>query len=88
MVVTATNQEEEEGFIKVVLETPGNEDLGEKLLANLHDHPDLRVRSLVRVEPSLEDIFLAATRKSWETIHSPRPGEDEGEPCANSSKSE
>lgn len=88
MVVTATNHEEEEGFIKVVLETPRNEDLGEKLLANLHGHPDLRVRSLVRVEPSLEDIFLAATRKSWETIHSPGPGEDEGEPSANSSKSE
>ena len=43
----------------------GITELGEQLLAAL---PALgyRVRSLGRTQPSLEDVFLAATRRSWD----------------------
>lgn len=54
-----------DGFCVATLTTESSEDLGEKLLTTL---PSLgyRVRSLGRTQPSLEDVFLAATRRSWD----------------------
>ncbi len=54
-----------DGFCAATLTTESPEDLGERLLAAL---PGLgyRVRSLGRTQPSLEDVFLAATRRSWD----------------------
>lgn len=54
-----------DGFCAATLTTEAPEDLGEKLLAAL---PALgyRVRALGRTQPSLEDVFLAATRRSWD----------------------
>ena len=40
-------------------------DLGEKLLQAL-PAAGYRVRSLSRTQPTLEDVFLAATRRSWD----------------------
>ena len=54
-----------EGFCTATLVTESATDLGEKLLTAL---PALgyRIRSLGRTQPSLEDVFLAATRRSWD----------------------
>jgi len=54
-----------DGFCTATLVTGSTADLGEQLLAAL---PALgyRVRSLGRTQPSLEDVFLAATRRSWD----------------------
>ena len=54
-----------DGFCTATLVTESAADLGEKLLTAL---PALgyRVRSLGRTQPSLEDVFLAATRRSWD----------------------
>ena len=54
-----------DGFCTATLVTTDAADLGERLLAAL---PALgyRVRSLGRTQPSLEDVFLAATRRSWD----------------------
>ena len=54
-----------DGFCAATLTTESSEDLGERLLASL---PGLgyRIRSLGRTQPSLEDVFLAATRRSWD----------------------
>jgi ABC-2 type transport system ATP-binding protein len=54
-----------DGFCAATLTTESPADLGERLLAAL---PGLgyRVRSLGRTQPSLEDVFLAATRRSWD----------------------
>jgi ABC-2 type transport system ATP-binding protein len=40
-------------------------DLGEKILHTLPKH-GFRIRALARTEPNLEDVFLAATRRSWD----------------------
>jgi len=40
-----------------------------EMLAVIDDHASeksRRVRALTRVEPTLEDVFLAATRRSWD----------------------
>jgi ABC-2 type transport system ATP-binding protein len=54
-----------DGFCVATLMTEAEADLGEKLLQAL---PALgyRVRALSRTQPSLEDVFLAATRRSWD----------------------
>ena len=54
-----------DGFRTVTLMTDAQTDLGEKLLQVL-PAAGYRVRSLARTQPSLEDVFLAATRRSWD----------------------
>ena len=54
-----------DGFCTATLMTEAEADLGEKLLHTLPAH-GYRVRSLGRTQPSLEDVFLAATRRSWD----------------------
>lgn len=55
------------GFRCLSVATESDRDLGEPLLNALHGR-GLRVRALARVEPTLEDVFLAATRRSWDTV--------------------
>ncbi len=54
-----------DGFCTATLTTEFAGDLGEKILQALPTH-GYRVRSLARTQPSLEDVFLAATRRSWD----------------------
>ena len=54
-----------DGFCVATLMTATSAELGEKLLAAL-PAAGCRVRSLSRTQPSLEDVFLAATRRSWD----------------------
>ncbi|EIP99060.1 ABC-type multidrug transport system, ATPase component [Opitutaceae bacterium TAV1] len=46
--------------------TPPFPDLGERILAALVHEPALRVRLLAPGRATLEDVFLAATRRTWE----------------------
>jgi ABC-2 type transport system ATP-binding protein len=64
-----------DGFAHVTLRTGREDDLGETLLRELLGH-DFRVRSLNRVHPTLEDLFLAATRRSWDAVMSPPKAEE------------
>jgi ABC-2 type transport system ATP-binding protein len=54
-----------DGFCVVTITTESRDDLGERLLQDLPAR-GYRVRSLNRALPSLEDVFLAATRRSWD----------------------
>src|SRR5450432_355571 len=54
-----------DGFCTATLTTEFSGDLGEKILLTL-PAAGFRVRSLARTQPSLEDVFLAATRRSWD----------------------
>jgi len=57
------------GFRSVTLATESAAELGEELLGALLAD-GLRVRSLSRAHPTLEDVFLAATRRSWDAVDS------------------
>ncbi|WP_438479414.1 ATP-binding cassette domain-containing protein [Oleiharenicola lentus] len=63
--VGTTGESAPDGFCTVTLVTESTEDLGEKILHTLPAH-GYRLRSLRRTQPSLEDVFLAATRRSWD----------------------
>jgi len=54
-----------DGFRIVTLMTDAQTELGERLLTVL-PAAGYRIRSLGRTQPSLEDVFLAATRRSWD----------------------
>jgi ABC-2 type transport system ATP-binding protein len=59
------------GFRKLVLTSAREDDLGDTLLHALATDGRFRVRALNRAQPSLEDVFLAATRRGWETVDAP-----------------
>ncbi|HRJ47897.1 MAG TPA: ABC transporter ATP-binding protein [Opitutaceae bacterium] len=54
-----------DGFYPLTLTAGHDTDLGEALLRTLAG-AGLRVRALSRAHPTLEDVFLAATRRSWD----------------------
>src|SRR5450432_3184791 len=65
---------DEKGFRTIKLKTLNAEDTGEAILRACLSE-GLRVRALSRAHPTLEDVFLAATRRSWDAVASgPNPG--------------
>jgi ABC-2 type transport system ATP-binding protein len=69
--LTAETEPAADGFRRLRLATACEAELGEPLLRTLHAH-GLRVRALSRAHPTLEDVFLAATRRSWDAVTPPR----------------
>jgi ABC-2 type transport system ATP-binding protein len=56
------------GFTTYQLSTERDDPLGEELLRALTRDPAYRVRALARVHPTLEDVFLAATKRTWDLV--------------------
>ncbi len=71
MQVTATEEADPAGFQRITLSSEKQEDLGEPLLRTLGTDARFRLRSLSRDHPTLEDVFLAATRRSWDAVDKP-----------------
>jgi ABC-2 type transport system ATP-binding protein len=67
---TAESEADPDGFRRLTLITNRDDDLGESLLRSLMAH-NLRVRALSRSHPTLEDVFLAATKRSWDAVQGP-----------------
>lgn len=67
--VAACSTPDADGFVEVRLEGPANEpELGEALLTAMTRRNSWRVREIALVEPGLEQIFLAATKQSEDTL--------------------
>jgi ABC-2 type transport system ATP-binding protein len=60
-----------DGFRALTLTTESNDELGEPLLHALTTQ-NFRVRALSRAHPTLEDVFLAATKRSWDVKDAPK----------------
>jgi ABC-2 type transport system ATP-binding protein len=56
----------EADFRNILLQTKVDGDQGEKLIHWIHQKPNWVLRSLTRKQPSLEHVFMAATKRSWE----------------------
>jgi ABC-2 type transport system ATP-binding protein len=65
--ITTESEPAADGFRSLTLTTEREDELGESLLRTFSSH-DLRVRALSRAHPTLEDVFLAATRRSWDAV--------------------
>jgi ABC-2 type transport system ATP-binding protein len=70
--IAATGEPDENGFRRIKVTTSRDDELGEALLAACLAR-GLRVRALSRDNPTLEDVFLAATRRSWDVVTEPSP---------------
>ncbi|PAW64874.1 MAG: ABC transporter [Opitutia bacterium Tous-C1TDCM] len=68
--VAAAGEPDAAGFRFLTLTTERQDELGEALLRAL-PAPAFRLRALHRIQPTLEDVFLAATRRSWDTVAAP-----------------
>jgi ABC-2 type transport system ATP-binding protein len=64
----ATESGASAAFQRLRVVTDREDDLGEALLRAVVATPGLRVRGLRRAEPSLEDVFLAATQRTWDIV--------------------
>ncbi len=62
------------GFRSVRLKTRRDDDIGELLLRTFAADSRFRIRALSREHPTLEDVFLAATRRSWDVVDTPGKG--------------
>ena len=62
--VAAEGPVDEKGFRTIKLKTLNADDAGEAILRAFASE-GLRVRVLSRAHPTLEDVFLAAPRRSW-----------------------
>ncbi len=63
----ASGEPDGDGFRPVTLRSTSELELGERLLEVLLAR-SYRVRAVSRAHPSLEDVFLAATKRSWEIV--------------------
>lgn len=63
----------EEGFEKIYLHSREDRDFGEELIRALTGESSFRLRSLHRKDPSLEEVFMAATKRSWEVVMPEEP---------------
>ncbi len=70
LAVQATAGPDEAGFHAVTLTTTSDQELGERLLQALTART-YRVRAISRAHPTLEDVFLAATKRSWDIVDAP-----------------
>ena len=68
--ITETAGPGADGFQALTLATACDDELGESLLRALAAQ-NFRVRSLSRQHPTLEDVFLAATKRSWDVKDEP-----------------
>ncbi len=70
LVLESTVGPDADGFHRATLTTTLDKELGEPLLKALTAR-SFRIRSFNRTEPTLEDVFLAATKRSWDVIDTP-----------------
>ena len=66
--ITRQCESEENGFFKVDVRIHGRQDYGEALFHRLANTDCIRARSLRRKPAPLEQVFIAATRRSWEVV--------------------
>ena len=63
--ITSESAPDATGFRHLTITTERDDELGEPLLQALASQ-NVRLRSLSRTNSTLEDVFLAATRRSWD----------------------
>ena len=70
--ITAAGEPDAAGFVQLALATERDDEFGEPLLQALIAQ-NYRVRALSRAHPTLEDVFLAATRRTWDATQPTLP---------------
>ena len=69
--ITSETMPDAEGFRTIELSTDEESDFSEDLLRSFASDDRFRLRGLTRAQPTLEDVFLAATKRSWDVVDRP-----------------
>lgn len=72
LAITSETTPDPEGFRTFEFSTSEESDFSEQLLQSFTSDERFRLRALARAQPTLEDVFLAATRRSWDVVDRPR----------------
>ena len=72
LVIQSEEANDENGFRNIELTTEKEVDFSEDMLKALTSDSRVRLRGLSRAHPTLEDVFLAATKRSWDVIDKPK----------------
>ncbi|MDF9833753.1 ABC-2 type transport system ATP-binding protein [Ereboglobus sp. PH5-5] len=70
--ISETSAPDADGFRIIYITTDRDEPIGESLLQLLRADDRFRLRGLSRENPTLEDVFLVATRRSRDIIDAPK----------------
>ena len=70
--ITEQSQPDPVGFHTLRLVTDRDDSIGEPLMRAIVADPRFRLRGLTREHPTLEDVFLAATRRTWDVVDTPK----------------
>ena len=68
--IKSVSNADAEGYRDYVLKAPVGRDIGAVLISELSKDTRYALRSLSHKKPSLEEIFMAATRRSWDEVRS------------------
>jgi ABC-2 type transport system ATP-binding protein len=72
-VLESVQTEESRTLLTIRVESENQPVVSSKLIQALVQEPDLKLHGLASKEPSLEEIFLAATKRSWEETIDSKP---------------
>ena len=65
------------GFTEYTVKTPANSNLSETLIREFSKDSAAPLGEVYFKKPTLEEVFMAATRKSWEQVLTPKGAEAE-----------
>ena len=68
-----------DGFFEYTLKVPINSNLGEKIINEFSKDVSNMLREVSFKKPTLEEIFMSATRRSWEQVLDSQMKGEEGE---------
>jgi ABC-2 type transport system ATP-binding protein len=71
LVIASNSEPDATGFRTFHLTTERDDPIGEQLVRTLVNDSRFRLRGLAREHPTLEDVFLAATRRTWDMVDTP-----------------
>jgi len=64
--IVSVSEPDASGFFRYILRAPEGSDFGEALVGELSKDTRFSLREVFRRKPSLEEIFMAATRRGWD----------------------
>lgn len=70
--IDSASEPDSDGYYDYILKTDENSDLGQTLIREFSKDSRYGLREVFFKKPSLEEIFMAATRRSWERVEEPR----------------
>jgi len=71
LVIASYSEPDATGFRTLHLTTECDDLIGEQLVRALSNDTRFRLRALAHEHPTLEDVFLAATRRTWDMVDTP-----------------